>query len=243
MSAKRATLSKPFITNFAFIRSLASVSPSMFNKILPGAKCLSAEFTDFRLLACVYPNVDLHVLPSNQFPTDFASHLTLSGVRPKMFLVAVAVKSLESTYLAFVFLPGLRLTVNFHVTPQVNPVRKGFVANFTSARLVVCVHAHVGLQGRLQVKSFVTDLAKFRELLIVSPDVNLQVILRRQLGTANVADVRSAMQSLVDVQILLFLEKFVADVALDRSRSTVTLLLLSLQLTRLALCFQLPLFS
>ena len=175
------------------------MSSTMLNKILPGTKRLSAKFTNLWFLTSVYPDMNLHVLSSDQFPTNLAGHLTLTGMSPQMFLVTITIESFKPTDLTFVLLPALRLAMNLHVTPQVHAIAKGLMTNLTSTRLVIAVNAHVCLQGCLQVESFIADLAEFRELLVVSSDVDLQVVLRGQFSPAHVTDMRGTMKSFVNV--------------------------------------------
>lgn len=216
MSAKCATLRETFLANFTFVGPLAGVSPSMFDQILPIAERLPAKLADLRFLAGVYSNMNLHVLAPDQLPADLASHLALAGVGPQVFLVTIIVERLETADLAFVLFPGLRSAVNFHVTSQVDAIPERFVTDLAGAGLDVAVHAHVSLEGRLQVKSLVADLAELRELFVVPSDVDLQVITGRQFRAADVAYVWRAVQRFVHVQVFLFLENFMADVALDR---------------------------
>lgn len=199
MGAKSSTLGETFLTNLTFIRSFPGMSSTMLNEILSGAKRFSAKFTDLRFLTGVYPDMNLHVLSSDQFPANLACHLTLARVSPQMFLVTITIESLESTDLTFVLLPALRLTMDLHVTPQVDAIAKGLVTNLAGARFVVAVNAHVSLKRCLQIESFVADPAEFRELLVVSSDVDLQVILRGQFSPAHVTDMRRAVKSFVNI--------------------------------------------
>lgn len=176
MSAQSTPLRETFLANFTLVRSLAGMSSSMLDQIFPRAKRFPAKFTDLRLLPGVYPNMNFHVLPPDQFATNLTSHLTLPGMSPKMFLVTVTVERLESAYLAFVLPPVLRLAMNLHVTSQVDPIAERLVTNLAGARLVVGVDAHVGLQSRLQIKPFVANLAELGELFIVPSYVYFQII-------------------------------------------------------------------
>lgn len=225
MSAQSAPLRETFLANFTLVRSLAGMSSSMLDQIFPRAKRFPAKFTDLRLLPGVYPNMNFHVLPPDQFATNLASHLALPGMSPKMFLVTVTVERLESAYLAFVLSPVLRLAMNLHVTSQVDPIAERLVTNLAGARLVVGVHAHVSLQSRLQIKPFVANLAELGELFIVPSYVYFQIIFRGELRAAHVAYVGGPVQRFVNVQVLLLLEHLVAHVALYRpDRNTLLLL-------------------
>lgn len=217
MGTQSPTLRETLLANFTLIRSFASMRPTMFNQILPRAERFPTELADLRFLSSVYPNMNLHVLPPDQFPADLASHLALPGMRPQVFLVTVTVKRLEPADLASVFFPALRLAVDLHVTPQVHAIPEGFMTNLAGAGFVVAVNAHVCLQGRLQIESLIADLAEFRKLFIVSSDVNFQIILRGQLGSTHVAYVRCSVQRFVNVQVLLLLEHLVTNIALDGS--------------------------
>lgn len=225
MSAQGAPLRETFLANFTLVRSLAGVGSSVLDQILPRAKRFPAIFTDLRFLSSVYPNMNFHVLPPDQFPANLACHLTLPRVSPKMLLVTVAVERLESTYLALVLPPVLGLAMDLHVTSQVDPITERLVTNLARARLVVGVHAHVRLQCGLQIKPFVTDLAELGELLVVPSYVYFQVIFRGEFRAAHVAYMGCPVQRFVNVQVLLLLEHLVAHVALYRaSRGNVLLL-------------------
>ena len=65
MGAEGATLGETFLADFTFIRLFPCVSSSMLGQVLSRAKRLAAKLADFRLLAGMYPNVDLHVLSPN----------------------------------------------------------------------------------------------------------------------------------------------------------------------------------
>lgn len=112
--AQRATLGKTFVADLALVRLFTGMSPPVLDEVLPGTECLPAEFADLRLLAGVYPNVGLHVLPSDQLAAHLARYLALARVRPHVLLVTVAVERLEITDLALVLLPHLG-GVNLHV--------------------------------------------------------------------------------------------------------------------------------
>lgn len=226
MSAQGAPLRETFLANFTLVRSLAGVCSSVLDQILPRAKRFPAIFTHLRFLSSVYPNMNFHVLPPDQFPANLACHLTLPRVSPKMLLVTVAVERLESTYLALVLPPVLRLAVDLHVTSQVDPIAERLVTNLARARLVVGVHAHVRLQRGLQVKPFVTDLAELGELLVVPSYVYFQVIFRGEFRAAHVAYMGRPVQRFVNVQVFLLLEHLVAHVALYRPNRGNALLLL-----------------
>jgi len=229
MCAKRATLSKTFVTDLAFVRSLAGMSPSMFNEILSGTERFTAEFADLRFLAGMYPNMRLHVLSPDQLAAHLARHLALACVSPHVLLVTVTVKGLKATDLALVLLPHLGPGVNLHVATEIDPIAKGLVADLASAWFFLRVHTHVSPQGRLQIEALVANLAEFREFLVVPPDVNPQVILGRQLRATHVTNVRCAVQRLVHVQISLLLEDLVALAALDGTgRQSLALLSTSL---------------
>lgn len=202
------------------------MSSSMLDQILPRAERFPAKFAHLRFLPGVYPDMNFHVLPPDQFSTNLASNLALPCMSPKVFLVTVTVERLEPAYLASILPPVLGLAVNLHVTPQVDPIPERLVTNLAGARLVVRVHAHVGLQGSLQIKPFVANLAELGELLVVPPYVYLQVIFRGELGAAHVAYVGGAVQRFMHVQVLLLLEHLVAHVALYRSDRDALLLLL-----------------
>jgi len=230
MSAKRATLGKTLVTDLAFVRSLAGMSPSMLNEVLSGAERFTTEFADLRFLAGVYPNMRLHVLSPDQLAAHLARHLALARVSPRVFLVTVTVEGLEATDLALVLFPRVGPAVNLHVATEVDSIAEGLVADLASAWLLLRVHAHVSPQGRLQVEALVANLAEFRKLLVVPPDVNPQVILGRQFRATHVTNVRSAMQRLVHVQVSLLLEDLVALVAFDGTGRSLALLSTSLDL-------------
>jgi len=179
MCAKCATLSKTFVTDLAFVWPLAGMSPSMLNEILSGTERFTAEFADLRFLAGMYPDMRLHVLSPDQLAAHLARHLALTRVSPHVLLVTVTVKGLEATDLALVLLPHLGSGVNLHVATEIDSITEGLVTDLASARLLLCVYAHVSPQSRLQVEALVANLAEFREFLVVPPNVNPQVILGR----------------------------------------------------------------
>lgn len=194
MRTKTAPLSETFLADFALVRFFTSMSSPMFNQILPGAERLATKLTNLRFLASVYPNMSLHVLPSDQLATHFTCHLILAGVRPHVLLVAIAVDCLEAAYLALEFLPRLGLTMNhLHVITEVDSIAEGLVADLAGAGLVVGVRGHVSLQRCLQVKALVTNLAELGKLLVMPPDVKPQIVIRRQLRAAHVTNVRCAV--------------------------------------------------
>lgn len=172
MGAQGTTLREPFLANLTFIRPFACVSSSMLDQVLSRAKSLPAKLTNLRLLTGVYSYMRLHVLSPYQFSTNLAGDLTLASVGPKMFLVAITVEGFETANVALVLFPGTRLTVNLHMTPQVYAIAEGLVTNLAGARFVVRVHAHVRLQGCLQVETLVADLTEFRKFLVVTSNVN-----------------------------------------------------------------------
>lgn len=218
MQSERAALSETLFADFTLVRFLTGVNPSMFDQILPRAERFAAEFANFRLFAGVYPHVYLHVLPSDQFAAHLARNLTLARVSPHVLSVAVAVKRLEVAYLALERLSHLGFAVNLHVTSEINPIAERLVADLADVRLLGGVHAHVILQSRSQVEAFVADLAELREFFVVSPYVDLEKILRRQLRTANVTNVRRFVQRFVHLQVSSLLEAFVTFVTLDGTR-------------------------
>lgn len=146
MGAQGASLRESFLTDFTFIRPFPCMSSSMLNQILPRTKCFPAKFTDLRLLTSVYSNMNLHILSSDQFTANLTSHLTFSSMRPQMFLITVTVESLEPTNLASVLPSILRLTVNLHVTSQINSITERLVTNLTNAWFIITMHAHVRFQ-------------------------------------------------------------------------------------------------
>ena len=148
MNAKGAALGEPFVTDITLVRLLACMSPSMFDQVLLRAEGPPAKLTKLRLLASVYSNVSLHVPPPDQLATYLAGYLALASVCPEMFLITVAVESLEPANLALMLLSCIRLAVKLHVTPQVHSVAEGLVADVADAGLLVAVHAHVRPQGR-----------------------------------------------------------------------------------------------
>lgn len=171
----------------------------MFDQILPRAKCFPTELTDLRFLSGVYPNMNLHVLPSYQLSADLASHPTFPRVCPQVFLVAITIKRFEPANVASVLLPALRLAVYLHVAPQINSIAERLMANLASAGLFRAVYAHMGFQRRLQVEPLIANLAELRELFVVPPDMYLQIILGSQFGAAHVANVRRAVQRFVNI--------------------------------------------
>lgn len=176
MSTKCTTLGKTFVANFAFVWFLTGMRSSMFNQVLSGAECFTAKFTNFRFLTSMYPNVSLHILSSDQFAAHFARHLAFTSMSPHMLLVTITVKRFEVADLALVLLPRLGLTMNLHMTTQINSIAERFVADLANAGLLFGMYAHVSLQGRLQVETLVANFTKFCEFLIMSSNMDLQVI-------------------------------------------------------------------
>lgn len=173
MCAESSALCKPLLADLALVGSFASVSAPVLDQVFSRAERLAAKFANFRFLTRMDPDMDLHILSPNKLAAHLARHLALTSMRPHVFLVTITVESLESAYLALVLLPGFRLAVYLHVAPQVDAIGEGFVTYFASARSLVSVNAHVGLQGGLQIESFVAHLAELGKLLVMPPDVNL----------------------------------------------------------------------
>lgn len=215
MGTEGAALSKTLVADFALVRLFAGMGPPMFNQILPGAERLTAKLTDLRLFASMYPDVSLHVLPRDQLAAHLARHLIFAGVGPQMLLVVIAVDGFEATDLALV-LSRLGLTVNPHVTTEVNVIAEGLMADLAGARLLIGMQAHVSPQVSSQIEALVTNLAELGELLVMPSDMELQVIFGCKLRTAHGTDMRRIVQRFVHVQVSLFLENLVAFVALDR---------------------------
>lgn len=177
VSGESSPLGESFLANFTLIRPLPGVCSSVFDEVLAGAEGLAAIFAYLRLLAGVNAYMNFHVLPANEFTAYLARYLALARVGPHVFLVTVAVKSFELANLAGELLPGFRPAVNLHMSLEVNPIPKGFLAYFANARLVVRVNAHVRLKGCFQVKTLVAYFAKFGKLFVVSSDMYFQIIL------------------------------------------------------------------
>lgn len=218
MTTERAALRETFLADVALVGLLAGVSPPMLDQVAPGAVSLAAELADLRLVAGVYPQVNLHILPRDQLAAHLAGHLALAGVSPHVLLVAVAVERLEAADLALELLPRPGLAVQLHVAAQISAVAEGLVADLAGARFRVGVHAHVEAQGGLQVEALVADLAELREFFVVPSEVDVQAILRRELRAAYVTDVRRVVEHLVHLEVSPLFEHLLALVAFDGLR-------------------------
>lgn len=145
MTTKRATLSKTFLADIALVRFLSGVSSSMLDQISPGTIRFATELANLRLIARVYPHVNLYVLSCDQFATHLAGHLTLTSVCPHVLLVTIVVKRLKVADLALELFPRFGLAVKFHVTLQVSIFAEVLMTDLADTRLLVDVHAHVHL--------------------------------------------------------------------------------------------------